>query len=219
MRRTKEAARETRNRILDAAEDVFAERGVGGTALSHIADAAHVTRGAIYWHFRNKGDLLTSMIDRIMLSTEATIAAAETTRERDPLRRIREVLISSLNNAVHNRRAWRVLAVLVTRCEPCDVTEQALERCRTAAHRVFNSLPAALHHAMKQGYLPSDMDVEYASKILRGLWTGLLREWLLDRPVASPNADAERIADTWLDMLRYSPACRAQAGRRGAGED
>ena len=57
-RKTKEEAQETRQRILDAAERVFQMQGVSRTSLAHIADAAGVTRGAIYWHFRNKADLV-----------------------------------------------------------------------------------------------------------------------------------------------------------------
>jgi len=51
---TKEKALETRERILDAAEDVFDDNGVSNTSLADIATAAGVTRGAIYWHFTNK---------------------------------------------------------------------------------------------------------------------------------------------------------------------
>ena len=46
-RKTKEEARETRNAILDAAEIVFKEHGVGCTSLAEIAAAAGVTRGAV----------------------------------------------------------------------------------------------------------------------------------------------------------------------------
>ena len=61
VRRTKEDAMATRDSILDAAELLFAERGVSSTTLQHIATAAGVTRGAIYWHFKNKQALLTAM--------------------------------------------------------------------------------------------------------------------------------------------------------------
>ena len=61
VRRTKEEAQETRNRILDAAERVFVERGVGRSSLNEIATAAGVTRGAIYWHFQDKADVFNAM--------------------------------------------------------------------------------------------------------------------------------------------------------------
>lgn len=56
-RKTKQQAEETRQEILDAAIKTFSERGVSATSLADIAKAAGVTRGAIYWHFKNKVDL------------------------------------------------------------------------------------------------------------------------------------------------------------------
>src|SRR5215468_10863238 len=64
VRRTKEEALETRNRILDAAERIFEKRGVSRTSLQDIAEAAGVTRGAIYWHFKGKDELFAAMMER-----------------------------------------------------------------------------------------------------------------------------------------------------------
>ena len=56
---------DTRDRILDAAEDVFYDKGYSNTTLNEIAEAASVTRGAIYWHFKNKEDLFEAMCSRV----------------------------------------------------------------------------------------------------------------------------------------------------------
>src|SRR5690606_10590111 len=60
-RRTKAEAMETREQILDAAELVFHRKGVSCTSLNDIAAEAGVTRGAIYWHFKNKHDVFIAM--------------------------------------------------------------------------------------------------------------------------------------------------------------
>ena len=65
VRRTKEEAQETRSQILEAAEKAFYERGVARTTLADIATMAGVTRGAIYWHFSNKADLVQAMLDSL----------------------------------------------------------------------------------------------------------------------------------------------------------
>src|SRR3546814_20198970 len=66
-RKTKQGAEKTRNEILDAAEILFSERGASRTSLEEIARAAGVTRGAVYWHFRNKVDLFEAMQDRVKI--------------------------------------------------------------------------------------------------------------------------------------------------------
>ena len=52
----------TRSTLVDAAADLFSERGYGGTSLRDIADRANLTTGAIYGRFRNKVDLLAEAI-------------------------------------------------------------------------------------------------------------------------------------------------------------
>ena len=54
VRRTKEEAQETRQRLLDAAEVLFQSQGVSQTTLQQIAQQAGATRGAIYWHSRTR---------------------------------------------------------------------------------------------------------------------------------------------------------------------
>ena len=59
-RRTKAEAQATRNALIDAAERLFDSRGVSRTSLQDIAQAAGATRGAIYWHFKDKADLFNA---------------------------------------------------------------------------------------------------------------------------------------------------------------
>ncbi|KMV73799.1 hypothetical protein AI29_12660, partial [bacteria symbiont BFo2 of Frankliniella occidentalis] len=56
-RKTKAQAQETKSLLIEAAIDCFASRGVSATSLSEIAEHAGMTRGAIYWHFKNKTEL------------------------------------------------------------------------------------------------------------------------------------------------------------------
>jgi AcrR family transcriptional regulator len=56
------AATETRERLLRAAADVFAERGYDGTRVADIAAAAGVSNGALYAHFHSKADLLIAAL-------------------------------------------------------------------------------------------------------------------------------------------------------------
>jgi AcrR family transcriptional regulator len=53
----------TRQRLLDEAERLFRERGYAATSLEQVAEAAEVTKGAIYGHFSSKEDLLLSAIE------------------------------------------------------------------------------------------------------------------------------------------------------------
>lgn len=63
MRKTKEEMLVTRERILKAGFDCFYNNGYEQTSLAAIAQAAGVTRGAIYWHFEDKKALFRAVVD------------------------------------------------------------------------------------------------------------------------------------------------------------
>jgi TetR/AcrR family acrAB operon transcriptional repressor len=60
-RRTKEEAQRTREAIIDAARAVFLQHGVARSTLEQVATAAGLTRGAVYWHFKDKAELFNAM--------------------------------------------------------------------------------------------------------------------------------------------------------------
>ncbi|GAA4670720.1 MULTISPECIES: TetR/AcrR family transcriptional regulator [Amycolatopsis] len=73
-RRIDEIGDESRRRILDAAEELFAERGFDRTSFVDIAERSGISRGSIPWHFKNKDGLLMAVlmraIDRFMGSEQ-----------------------------------------------------------------------------------------------------------------------------------------------------
>ncbi|MBS1494853.1 MAG: TetR family transcriptional regulator [Bacteroidetes bacterium] len=62
MKRTKEEAEQTKRKLIDIALSEFVKHGFENITLENIAEKANVTRGAIYWHFNNKEDLMDSLI-------------------------------------------------------------------------------------------------------------------------------------------------------------
>ena len=62
----------TRERLLGEARRLFRERGYAATSLEQIAEAAGVTKGAIYGHFSSKEDLLTSALEVAPMPAWAT---------------------------------------------------------------------------------------------------------------------------------------------------
>lgn len=63
MRRTKEDAEQTRKAILASAMDMFYEKGYSKTTFDEIAKRINLTKGAVYWYFRNKPDIVAALIN------------------------------------------------------------------------------------------------------------------------------------------------------------
>jgi AcrR family transcriptional regulator len=52
-----------RARLLEAARTLVEQHGIGATGVDEIAAAAGVSRGAIYWHFKNKNELMAALVE------------------------------------------------------------------------------------------------------------------------------------------------------------
>ena len=61
-RKSKEEAQETRNRLLASALDIMSEKPFSKVSMSEIAQNVGFSKGAMYWHFKNKEDLLIHLL-------------------------------------------------------------------------------------------------------------------------------------------------------------
>lgn len=190
-RKTKAEAEVTRESILDAAEHVFFEQGVAKTSLEQIACAAQVTRGAIYWHFRNKQDLFEAMLSRVSVPLTARLDALQ--GNDSDLADLREVCIYSLRQLVLSGHHFRVFTILFLRTE----SDTGLEvQDRLARHSViqlgrFFSQPAIA------GRLHPGLTPELAASAVHNYFVGVYYEWLRD-----PNGwDLEEAAPALVDII------------------
>lgn len=77
MRIVKEAE-ERRNEILDAADELFGQKGFDGTSTNDILEKVRIARGTLYYHFKSKEDIMDALIERYnvrLLSAAQEIAA------------------------------------------------------------------------------------------------------------------------------------------------
>ncbi|MEX3945117.1 TetR family transcriptional regulator [Paraburkholderia sp. BR10937] len=216
VRRTKEEALETRNRILDAAEHVFYEKGVSRTSLADIAQTAGVTRGAIYWHFENKGDLFTAMFDRVVLPLDELKVASTDPGEPDPLGRMRDLCILCLRNTATDVRRRRVFEILFLKCEFVEEMGPVMARHQTDMREGLASIEQGLRNAMSKGQLPADLDPKRASRVLHSFIGGALRDMAILPDVFDVASNAELHVDAMLDALRFSSSLRIGAGEPDA---
>lgn len=208
VRRTKEEAQQTRTQILEAAERAFYDRGVARTTLADIAGLAGVTRGAIYWHFSNKADLVQAMLDSLHEPLEEMARASESADELDPLGWTRKLLVHLFQQVAADPKTRRINEILFHKFEFTD------EMCDMRRQRQFVWLDAnerialALSNASRQGQLPADLNPHRGAVCLHAYIHGIIGQWLLVPDSFALHDDAELLVDTVLDMLRYSPALR-----------
>jgi AcrR family transcriptional regulator len=82
-------------RILDAAGDLFAERGIGTVSMGDVARVAGCSRATLYRYFADRHELHVAYVHREALRVGA-LAAAEAARVRDPEKRLVTAVLSAL---------------------------------------------------------------------------------------------------------------------------
>jgi len=209
-RSTKEEALETRSRILDAAEEVFYARGLYQTSLANVAVAADVTRGAIYWHFKNKNDLFDAMCERVSLPMESLMATPQEKFANDPLGHLRSSWIYLLQDASSNPRSRRILDIIFLKCELVDRNDLIWVRQHQCYLNGLANMERILGEAVRLKQLPDDLNTRLAALTLHSNVIGLLNNWLFSPSSFDLGAVAEPLMDACLDSLRYAPALRVK---------
>jgi AcrR family transcriptional regulator len=178
MRRTKAEADATRESLLDAAEAVFLEKGVAETTLADIARAAGVTRGAIYWHFKDKCALFRAMQDRALLPQETFVADLDDGSSGSHLDRLFEAGERSVRHLADSERARRVITILMFRCEFVGEMGATLDRLRDGDCAMKAKVLDGLEAAMAAGELGPGWTAEDAKRAYCCSMTGTVTEWI-----------------------------------------
>jgi TetR/AcrR family acrAB operon transcriptional repressor len=214
VRRTQDEAAETRNRILDAAERVFSERGVAHTSLEDIAKAAGVTRGAIYWHFRNKNELFSAMVNRVSLPIEEMVARTIDDDGANPLLLLRKAAIDALKRTATDPQCQRVFDIVTHKCEYLEDLADVKERISHIRCGCVESTEKAMRNAVKRGFLPKDLDPHLAAIGLDAMIYGLIANWLADRKYVKLERDAGALVDRYLACLGAGPVEKPRKVRK-----
>ena len=201
VRKTKEEAAATREMLLDAAEDMFIEHGVARTSLEQIARHAGMTRGAVYWHFRNKVDLFNAMLERVRLPFQGLVEELDDPElAKKPLEAIRLACINGFKR-LEQPRYRRVHTILIHRCETfADIdpismqNEMANEACGALVD-YFRC--AANYQQLREGLAP-----EIAADIMNAMLSGLFHHWLRNHESFSIYREGSRLIETQLTLMQ-----------------
>ncbi|PRD65501.1 TetR family transcriptional regulator [Malikia granosa] len=208
-RRTKADALATRHQLLDAAECLFAEKGVSRTSLNDIALAAGASRGAIYWHFKNKADLFNAMMERTTLPMEQALQQVGHEPGQDPLVELRRSIADAMHRIAHDERTRRVFEVATLKVEYVDELMAVRARHRRVQADNVGQMERSLQAALAQRALSLPLPVALLAQGLYALLVGLIHTWLLAPETFELEATAEASVQAYLAGWGLLPA---QAG-------
>ena len=199
-RKTKADALKTRQNLMETAIVQFAARGVGNTTLNDIADAANVTRGALYWHFENK----TQLFNELWLQQPPLrdlIQDKLIGRWGDnPLQRLREKFVVGLQYIAENPRQQALMQILYHKCEfhKDMISEQAIRDKIGLSHQ---SIRDSLQRCIDENLIATSLDLDVIIIILHGSFSGIIKNWLMNPESYDLYGQAPALVDNVLKML------------------
>jgi len=205
-RRTKEEAAATRDSILDAAEKLFVEQGVSRTTLQHIATAAGVTRGAIYWHFDDKGALFNAMMERAILPLEAEMQVLDQGESDDPLVDLRNYVLAVLDRTVEDPGARRVFEIATLKVEFVGEMDAVRQRRQQNMAGWMSRAERRIRVAADKGLIGSHVEPHRTALALWIMMDGLIRNWMFDPQRFDLVQIGKSVIDPYLDGLRTGRA-------------
>jgi AcrR family transcriptional regulator len=176
-RQTREKIQATRDKVLLGALDVFSKKGFSRSTLEDIAKHIHMTRGVVYWHFKDKQDLMIELM-RMMAHREVDLISAKVSE------------INTVDDIVNNYMARlelldedatiRKFAYLIF-LQVEWATEKklaALPKRVPGRESPFAQIREALLRLRENGEIRDDVDVDQLFGVLMSLFTGIMRAHL-----------------------------------------
>lgn len=203
-RRTKEQAEQTKQALLDTALEMFSRQGVSQTSLKSIAAGAEVTHGALYWHFKNRTDLVETLYEERALPLDALFLDQLQAARQDALVALKDFLLEwfrlVVGKATYTQR-WQVFHLQMS--GSCPELEHIAPQLAAEQNRWRESLGKLIKKARKQKQISTKAGKQ--DRIVDNLL--ILIYSLINTSLATPalcrdKKQAEQMIDTYLQGMR-----------------
>jgi AcrR family transcriptional regulator len=191
----------TREQLLKAAADVFAEKGFENASLQAIASRAGVTSATIYRHFESKADLLLGVVEQA-IHAMPIVEHLDGQEVMDPRAFAR--IVSSYADPALGR--LRRLAIEIHVAASRDAEAGAL--LRKLNERVHRGLSTKLAHCVRDRRLPASLDTERVASLLVVLIMGLAHLETLDPGLVGDEGWIRFLESSLGDLLTRSTWAR-----------
>ncbi len=200
MRKTKEEAEKTKDTILKSALKVFLKNGYSKTTLSNIAENAGYTRGAVYWHFKDKSEILEKLISKFhgrFFSEQNNILESSL----DPLQKIREMININLP-LLYNNKEFRDFIELTWFKTEID-QHKGLLQGKIAITKTFNdTITTLFKEASKKGVLKKGVDPQIAALSVTSIINGIYRGYFIIPDKLQSEKTGRTIIENYLNQIK-----------------
>jgi AcrR family transcriptional regulator len=197
MRRSKEDAEKTRQKVIEAALKLFSRNGYSQTTLAMIATEAGYSRGPIYWHFKNKDELFQAILGYSQEPLQQMVDKAAA--EPDPRRALEEFIGEWFRLLLEDRAYRQSFEILLNKTELTEVMAKTIRRERQLSKTIVTTLGQRLVE------LKQNADGETEGLLCYTFLMGVTQSWLFS-PKLFSLADRRALFSTRLMVMLGLPA-------------
>ncbi len=198
---------QTRHEILNAAIALFAKNGFHSTTINQIVEAADLTKGAFYGHFKNKEAIFCAVVEEVKNEWNRMITR-EIAEEGNALKKLNKMLDVFVRLTLENKDKYVIFIVLIA--EFTEVEERFESVLKKAFDEIFDHLAAVIEEGKRSQQIRTEIDSRLLAITMIGTWQGILLQWLLNR-------ERVRLEDL-VNVLRCFLFGRVSAGADGTGQ-
>ncbi len=202
-RKTKEEAERTYHALLDAATDLFMQKGIAKTTLNDIATAAGMTRGAVYWHFDNKDSVIMALWQRNAATLHQTFRSAfENLDGDDPVHQFRKTLMDLVAGVVHEPQLGAAIRIVMHSVEITDEQTELQRFLLQKRDELHQSIESAFAILRWERLLKVNATTEQLTHALMSYLHGLLHNHLKPgKRILDLEQDGEVLLNLFLDSV------------------
>ncbi len=173
VRKCKEDAEKTRQAILESALDVFSDKGYAKATFDEIAARAGFTKGAVYWYFRNKADLVAALIMEYTESKYKELEADIPTG--NSFEDLLEYFIQWASAGEKDLRFSRFQRFMMCQMEWSEaVLDRVDKTLATTKNRHLEKINQVLVESEKRGELKDGINIDLVQQVIHSSYLGIV---------------------------------------------
>ena len=202
-RKTKEETERTYHALLDAAALLFTRKGVSDTTLNDIAEHAGMTRGAIYWHFDNKDNVIMALWERnASAAHHEFLSQLQQLDAEQPVQAFRDLIKEIIQKVAGEPQLAQVMRILMNNVELTDEETELQRFMQDKKERLGIALTHALETLDRNKSLRGSTSAVLAAQGLLAYLHGLIHAYLEPgRQVLDLQKDGDALLDLYLDAI------------------
>ncbi|SMC24180.1 transcriptional regulator, TetR family [Clostridium acidisoli DSM 12555] len=198
---TKDKAIKTKKLIFSSALVVFYKKGFSSTTLEDIDKEAGVSRGAIYWNFKNKQDLYVGLLREYFTDKFYINLKYKDESNKTPLESIKEYMCGYFKILINDEDTRKFMEILRYKTEVKTDINEVLEVEQEIDLKIKEELSRLINLGIEAGEIRTDISKEIIAMSALSYLNGIEDSWLINPDEFSLEAHLDDLINLFIDGI------------------